>query len=137
MSLSATSPHLLNPHGDGDSTAALGSLYQGLTSLWVKKSFLISNRTPVVLPWLLSVSKGSSSSRSILPAHFFAMTWRNGTLVKGFEGDGMRRIRMGFQSCSPYGRCGLTLSCAQWWFGTHWHPNCVPWGRCPAYSFLH
>lgn len=45
MSLNATFLRLLSPYGDGDSTAALDSLCQGLTLLLIKKFFLISNLT--------------------------------------------------------------------------------------------
>jgi len=38
MSLSALSTHLLNTSRDGDSTTSLGSLFQCLTILSVKKS---------------------------------------------------------------------------------------------------
>ena len=41
MSPSATSTRFLNPSRDGDSPTALGSLVQGLTTLPVKKFFLI------------------------------------------------------------------------------------------------
>jgi len=43
MSQSATSICFLNPSRDGDSTTALGSLFQCLTSLSLKKFFLISS----------------------------------------------------------------------------------------------
>uniref|UniRef100_A0A8B9M5I0 Disco interacting protein 2 homolog C n=1 Tax=Accipiter nisus TaxID=211598 RepID=A0A8B9M5I0_9AVES len=43
-----TSIHLLNTFRDGDSTTSLGSLFQYLTTLLVKKFFLISNLN---LPW--------------------------------------------------------------------------------------
>ena len=48
MSWSATSTRFLNTSRDGDSTTALGSLFQCLTTLSVKKFFLISNLN---LPW--------------------------------------------------------------------------------------
>ncbi|KAK4824165.1 hypothetical protein QYF61_011292, partial [Mycteria americana] len=48
MSLSTTSIRLLNNSRDGDVTASLGSLFQCLTTLSVKKFFLISNLN---LPW--------------------------------------------------------------------------------------
>ncbi|KAK4824542.1 LOW QUALITY PROTEIN: hypothetical protein QYF61_016146, partial [Mycteria americana] len=43
MSRSATSTRFLNSFRDGDSTTSLGSLFQCLTTLSVKKFFLISN----------------------------------------------------------------------------------------------
>ena len=43
MSLSTMSTHLLNTSRDGDSATFLGSLFQCLTTLPVKKFFLISN----------------------------------------------------------------------------------------------
>ena len=49
MSLSTTSRWFLNTFRDGDSTTYLGSLFQCLTTLSVKKFFLISNLN---LPWL-------------------------------------------------------------------------------------
>ena len=48
MSLSTTSKWLLNTIRDGDSTTLSGSLFQCLTTLSVKKFFLISN---VNFPW--------------------------------------------------------------------------------------
>ena len=48
MSLSTTSTCLLNTSRDGDSTTSLGSLSNDLTTLSVKKFFLISNLN---LPW--------------------------------------------------------------------------------------
>ncbi|KAK4823265.1 hypothetical protein QYF61_000232, partial [Mycteria americana] len=48
MSLSATSTRLLNTSKDGNSTTSLGSLFQCLRTLSVKKIFLISNLN---LPW--------------------------------------------------------------------------------------
>jgi len=48
MSWSTTSPLFLNPSRDGDSTTALGSLVQCLTTLSVKTFFLISTLN---LPW--------------------------------------------------------------------------------------
>ena len=48
MSLSTTSKRFLNASKDGDSTTSLGSLFQCLTILSVKKFFLISNLN---LPW--------------------------------------------------------------------------------------
>ena len=48
MSLSTTSKQFLNTSKDGDSTTSLGSLFQCLTTLSVKKCFLISNLN---LPW--------------------------------------------------------------------------------------
>jgi len=48
MSRSATSTHLLNISRDGDSATSLGSLFQCLTTLLVKKFFLITNLN---LPW--------------------------------------------------------------------------------------
>ena len=48
MSWSATSTHFLITSRDGDSTTSLGSLFQCLTTLSVKKVFLISNPN---LPW--------------------------------------------------------------------------------------
>ena len=46
--LSVTSTHLLNTSRDGDSTTSLGSLFQCLITLSVKKFFLISNLN---FPW--------------------------------------------------------------------------------------
>jgi len=43
MPLSTTSKWFLNTSRDGDSTTSLGSLFQCLTTLYVKKCFLISN----------------------------------------------------------------------------------------------
>jgi len=43
MSLSTTSKWFLNTFRDSDSTTSLGSLFQCLTTLSVKKLFLISN----------------------------------------------------------------------------------------------
>ncbi|KAK4826388.1 hypothetical protein QYF61_008059, partial [Mycteria americana] len=43
MSLSTSSKHLLNTSRDGDSTTSLGSLFQCLITLSVKKNFLISS----------------------------------------------------------------------------------------------
>ena len=48
ISRSTTSTHFLNTSRDGDSTTFLGSLFQCLTTLSVKKFFLISNLN---LPW--------------------------------------------------------------------------------------
>ena len=48
MSLSTTSRRLLNTARDGDPTTSLGSPFQCLTTLSVKKSSLISNLN---LPW--------------------------------------------------------------------------------------
>jgi len=48
MSLSTTSKRFLNTSRDGDSTTSLGSLFQCLTTLSVKKCFLMSNLN---LPW--------------------------------------------------------------------------------------
>ena len=48
MSLSTTSKQFLNTSRDGDSTTSLRSLFQCLTTLSVKKFFLISNLN---LPW--------------------------------------------------------------------------------------
>ncbi|KAK4832719.1 LOW QUALITY PROTEIN: hypothetical protein QYF61_025208, partial [Mycteria americana] len=48
MSLSTTSPRVLNTCRDGDSTTSLGSLFQCLTTLSLNKFFLISNLN---LPW--------------------------------------------------------------------------------------
>ncbi|KAK4831110.1 LOW QUALITY PROTEIN: hypothetical protein QYF61_015413 [Mycteria americana] len=48
MSRSATSTRLLNTSRDGDSTTSLGSLFQCLITLSVKKNFLISSLN---LPW--------------------------------------------------------------------------------------
>jgi len=48
MSRSTTSKWFLNTSRDGDSTTSLGSLFQCLTTLSVKKFFLISNLN---LPW--------------------------------------------------------------------------------------
>ena len=50
MSPNATSTRVLNPSRDGDSTTALGSLCQCLTTLSVKKFFLVSN--PNLGSWL-------------------------------------------------------------------------------------
>ena len=49
MFLSTTSKRFLNTSRDGDSTTSLGILFQCLTTLSVKKFFLISNLN---LPWL-------------------------------------------------------------------------------------
>ena len=43
MSLSTTSKQFLNTSRDGDSTTSVWSLFQCLTTLFVKKCFLISN----------------------------------------------------------------------------------------------
>jgi len=48
MSWSAPSTRFLNPCTDGDSSTALGSLFQCLTTLSAKKFFLIANLN---LPW--------------------------------------------------------------------------------------
>ncbi|KAK4823924.1 hypothetical protein QYF61_008310 [Mycteria americana] len=48
MSLSTSSKRLLNTSRDGDSTTSLGSLFQCLITLSVKKNFLISSLN---LPW--------------------------------------------------------------------------------------
>jgi len=48
MSLSTTSKRFLNTSRDGDSTTPLGSLFQCLTTLSVRKCFLISNLNS---PW--------------------------------------------------------------------------------------
>jgi len=48
MSLSTASKQFLNASRDGYSTTSLGSLFQCLTTLSVKKCFLISNLN---LPW--------------------------------------------------------------------------------------
>jgi len=48
MSLSTTPKGFINTSRDGDSTTSLGSLFQCLTTLSVKKFFLISNLS---LPW--------------------------------------------------------------------------------------
>ena len=63
ISQSATSTHFLNTYRDGDSTASLGSLFQCLTTLSVKKFFLISSLN---LPWC--------SLRS-LPLILLLVTW--------------------------------------------------------------
>jgi len=49
ISLGATSTHYLNTSRDGDATTSLGSLFQCLTPLPVKKFFLISKPPPMQL----------------------------------------------------------------------------------------
>ena len=67
MSLSTTSKWFLNTFRDGDSTIELGSLFQCLTTLSVKKFFLTSNLN---LPWcnLRPFSLVLSPVRRDLPA---------------------------------------------------------------------
>jgi len=48
MSWSAISTHFFNTSKDSDSTTSLGSLFQWLTTLSLKKFFWISN---LILPW--------------------------------------------------------------------------------------
>ncbi|KAK4828859.1 hypothetical protein QYF61_000987 [Mycteria americana] len=61
MSLSTSSKRPLNTSRDGDSTTSLGSLFQCLITLSVKKNFLISSLN---LPW-------RNLRRNV------GMTWRN------------------------------------------------------------
>ena len=56
MSLSTTSKWFLNTSMDGDSTTSLGSLFQCLTTLSVKKCFLISNLNLLPLAQLKAIS---------------------------------------------------------------------------------
>ena len=55
MSLSTTSKRFLNTSRDGDSTTSLGSPFQCLTTLPVKKFFLISSLN---LPWDVIIGFG-------------------------------------------------------------------------------
>ncbi|KAK4825788.1 hypothetical protein QYF61_002372 [Mycteria americana] len=72
-SLSTTSTCLLNTSREGDSTTSLGSLFQGLATLSVKKFFLISNLnfpwrnlrpSPLVL-WLVTWEKRPTDTHLI------------------------------------------------------------------------
>ena len=63
MSPRATSTRFLNPSRDGDSTTALGSLIQGLTTLAGKKLFLISNLN---LPWVTWEKRPTASHYTLL-----------------------------------------------------------------------
>ena len=88
MSLSTTSKHLLNTSRDGDSTTSLGSLFQCLTTLSVKKCFLTSNLN---LPWRnlrpfpLVLSPVTSEKRPTPPSY-----WENKHTV-------LRRFKPGSQ----------------------------------------
>jgi len=81
MSLSTTSKRFLNTSRDGDSTTSLGSLFQCLTTLSVKKCFLISRlNLPChnLRPFPLVLSPVSSEKRP---------TPSGGILKKLFESE--------------------------------------------------
>ena len=64
MSLSTTSKWFLNTPRDGDSTTTLGSPFQCLTTLSIKKFFLISSLN---LPWLeVPHHRGSAASEAVV-----------------------------------------------------------------------
>ena len=64
MSQIATSTHFLNTSRDGDSTAALGSLFQCLTTLSVQRFFLISNLNLPIAAADLSPRRGGDSKHT-------------------------------------------------------------------------
>ena len=80
MSWSVISTHFFNISRDGDSTTSLDSLFQCLTTLSVKKFFLISNLN---LPWrtIYTLQSSPACCKFFLPNPGFASS--EGTGVAG------------------------------------------------------
>ena len=128
MSQSATSTRFLNTPRDGDSTTSLGSLFQCLTTLSVKKFFLISSLN---LPWC---------NLRPLPLILLLVTWEKRPICEH------RSLQVPSMTVSVEGthvficfakwssgttKQGLSqLSCALW--SKRWLLSHEPWGRFPA-----
>jgi len=117
MFLSATSAHLLNTSRDSDSTTALGSLFQCLTTLSVKKFFLTSNLN---LPWChFLLSYHLLLGRRDTTASTIRRRYANPERRDGFRMD-LSTPRPGTSTHSAAGFCSLAHS----WLHSQ-HPGCA------------